>query len=106
MYSEISLPIDLADRLAASIPHGLQEGGLSQRATKAIVTGDKYVPRPDIMLQVTEQQIRRDLIDKLNAAGYMTDLGIKDTGLLLLMKTKGGGHYFGTVALPFFPESF
>lgn len=25
----------------------------------------------------------------------MTDLGIKDTGLLLLMKTKGGGHYFG-----------
>lgn len=48
LYSENSPPVDLADRLAASIPHGLQEGGLSQRATKAIVAGDKYVPWSDI----------------------------------------------------------
>lgn len=40
----------------------------------------------------------RELIEKLNAVGFRTNLGLKDAGVLLLLKAKGGGHYFGMLA--------
>ena len=35
------------------------------------------------------------MLDKLHAVGYRTNRGIKDAGILLILKQKGGGHYFG-----------
>ncbi|KZT09319.1 FAD/NAD-binding domain-containing protein [Laetiporus sulphureus 93-53] len=80
LYSENSPPTPIADLLHHSVPHLVQENGLAQRAVKKIVEGDK------------------ELIEKLEAVGFKTNLGIKDTGVLILLKTKAGGHYFETGA--------
>ncbi|KAF8653690.1 hypothetical protein AX16_003840 [Volvariella volvacea WC 439] len=76
LYSEASPPTDIADRLFASMPHALQAGGMSQRATKAIEADYK------------------DTLDGLRKAGFKLNSGINGTGILLLLKQKGGGHYF------------
>ncbi|PCH39755.1 FAD/NAD(P)-binding domain-containing protein [Wolfiporia cocos MD-104 SS10] len=80
LYSETSPPTEIADRLHHSVPHLLQENGLAQRAVKKIMEGDK------------------ELIEKLESVGFKINLGIKDTGVLILLKTKAGGHYFETGA--------
>ncbi|KXN81358.1 putative indole-3-pyruvate monooxygenase YUCCA8 [Leucoagaricus sp. SymC.cos] len=80
LYSEGSPPTDIADRLAASMPQLLLENGMAQRQTRAIVESDK------------------DLLDGLRNAGFKVYHGIKDTGFLLLLKGKGGGHYFNVGA--------
>ncbi|KAJ7828033.1 hypothetical protein B0H14DRAFT_2594846 [Mycena olivaceomarginata] len=36
----------------------------------------------------------RELLDGLRRVSYKLNKGIKDTGFLLLLKQKGGGHYF------------
>lgn len=38
----------------------------------------------------------RETLDGLRKVGFKLNSGIKDTGILLLLKQKGGGHYFGT----------
>ncbi|GBE89505.1 FAD/NAD-binding domain-containing protein [Sparassis crispa] len=80
LYSEGSPPIDVADRLANSLPHLYQENGPAQRAAKLIAEADK------------------ELRDKLQAVGFKLNLGEKDAGIHVLLKTKGGGHYFDTGA--------
>ncbi|KAH7925195.1 FAD/NAD-binding domain-containing protein [Leucogyrophana mollusca] len=76
LYSEGSVHHDIADRLAASCPHLLQIGGLAQRAVRDIAIND------------------RELLDGLNKVGFKTYLGDKDAGIVGLLKTRGGGHYF------------
>ncbi|KAF9254798.1 FAD/NAD(P)-binding domain-containing protein [Marasmius fiardii PR-910] len=76
LYSEGAPPIETADILFNSIPHLMQENGLAQRSTKAIEASDKV------------------LLDGLRKVGFRLNSGIKDTGILLLLKQKGGGHYF------------
>jgi len=77
LYSEGSPPLDVADRLTASMPHLLQEYGMAQRSTRAIAEND------------------REVLDDLKKVGSKTNLGIKDAGILLLLKVKCGSHYFG-----------
>lgn len=43
LYSEDSPPVEIADRLTASMPHVLQEHGLAQRTTRAIEADYKLV---------------------------------------------------------------
>ncbi|KAH9949722.1 hypothetical protein B0H21DRAFT_777134 [Amylocystis lapponica] len=76
LYSEGAPPTYVADRLYHSMPHPLQENGMAQRSTKAIAAADK------------------ELLDKLNAVGFRTHLGVKDAGILLQLKVRSGGHYF------------
>ncbi|TFK75723.1 FAD/NAD-binding domain-containing protein [Pluteus cervinus] len=76
LYSETSLPTEVADRLFASMPHILQENGMAQRATKAIEADYK------------------ETLDGLRRVGFKLNSGIKDAGILLLLKKKMGGHYF------------
>ncbi|KXN92801.1 putative indole-3-pyruvate monooxygenase YUCCA4 [Leucoagaricus sp. SymC.cos] len=80
LYSEGSPPIDVADRLAALMPQLLLENGMAQRQTRAIVESDK------------------ELLDGLRNAGFKVYHGIKDIGFLLLLKDRGGGHYFNVGA--------
>ncbi|KAH9933099.1 hypothetical protein B0H21DRAFT_835843 [Amylocystis lapponica] len=85
LYSEGAPSTYIADRLYHSMPHPLQENGMAQRSTKAIAAADK------------------ELLDKLNAVGFRTHLGVKDADILLQLKVRSGGHYFGAHAriLPF-----
>ncbi|KAG6814702.1 hypothetical protein H0H87_007857 [Tephrocybe sp. NHM501043] len=59
------------------MPHLLLEGGLAQRSTKAVM--DAY----------------SDTLNKLKEVGFRINSGIKDAGLLLQLKERAGGHYFG-----------
>ncbi|KAG6852360.1 hypothetical protein C0991_000372 [Blastosporella zonata] len=78
LYKEGGPSLGLADNLYHSLPHLLLEGGMAQRSTKTIM--DAY----------------SNTLEELNKAGFRTNKGIKDAGLLLQLKERAGGHYFDT----------
>ncbi|KAF5392953.1 hypothetical protein D9757_001270 [Collybiopsis confluens] len=77
LYSEGGPPSDVADRLSFSMPHNLIVGGMAQRNTQAILNDQK------------------EHLDKLAKTGFRINKGIKEAGILLQLKEKAGGHYFG-----------
>ncbi|KAF8634275.1 hypothetical protein AX17_004231 [Amanita inopinata Kibby_2008] len=74
IYSENAPPTHFADRLNASFPL-LMSMGLGQRTAQQIAELDK------------------DILEALNKRGFRTNLGIHNTGLALLVWSKGGGYY-------------
>ncbi|PPQ73074.1 hypothetical protein CVT26_014640 [Gymnopilus dilepis] len=76
LYHEGGPPVETADLLTHSMPHLLLEGGVAQRGTRAVMADQK------------------DLLAALNKVGYRTNSGVKDAGILLNLKQRGGGHYF------------
>ncbi|KAJ8073190.1 hypothetical protein PM082_020059 [Marasmius tenuissimus] len=76
LYNENGPPTELADLLFHSMPHLLQEGGLAQRASLAIMESQK------------------DTVEKLQSVGFHVSRGLKDAGFLLQIKERGGGHCF------------
>lgn len=95
LYSEGSPPIEIADRLFHSMPHILLVNGMAQRATKAVVEDYKYVNTLAWIDSSMTLTFFRETLDKLKDVGFKLNNGINDTGFLLLLKEKGGGHYFG-----------
>ncbi|KAJ7056408.1 hypothetical protein C8F01DRAFT_1156140 [Mycena amicta] len=74
IYWEGGPPTDIADRLAASFPH-LMGIELNRRRTSALAGADKA------------------LLDGLNKAGFKTNLGVMDAGILMSAVTRVGGYY-------------
>lgn len=74
LYEENGPPVDIADRLSASLPH-LMSIGLVKRATDAV------------------RELDKDLLDALHKRGFRTNSGIHGTGVLLSAWSKGGGYY-------------
>ncbi|TFK59097.1 FAD/NAD(P)-binding domain-containing protein [Pluteus cervinus] len=79
LYSEVSPPTHIADRLSASFPTYMTVG-LTQRSVKVIAELDK------------------DLLEGLHKVGFRTNFGIQDTGIHFLVRTSAGGYYLDTGA--------
>ncbi|KIM39336.1 hypothetical protein M413DRAFT_74877, partial [Hebeloma cylindrosporum] len=73
-YSEVAPPVEIADKLSASMPN-LVLAGISYRATRTIAELDK------------------EILDGLNARGFKTNMGYKDCGLIPSVLAKAGGYY-------------
>ncbi|KAK7037595.1 hypothetical protein VNI00_011087 [Paramarasmius palmivorus] len=78
LYREDGPPTHIADCLSQSMPHLLQAGGIAQRATKAILKSQS------------------DTVEKLKERGFRVGSGVKEAGVLLQIKERGGGHCFDT----------
>jgi len=79
-YSEIAPPVNIADRLTASVPHHMNIE-LNQRRVKIVAEMDK------------------DILAGLSKVGFRTTLGIKDAGFSLLARSiRAGGYYIDTGA--------
>ncbi|KAF9007483.1 hypothetical protein BDQ17DRAFT_1422848 [Cyathus striatus] len=73
-YSDSPVPVHVADIFALSTPVHL-DVGLSYRMTKKIAELDK------------------NLLDGLRSVGFRLNMGIKEAGLMLLIRERTGGHY-------------
>ncbi|KZP29876.1 FAD/NAD(P)-binding domain-containing protein [Athelia psychrophila] len=75
IYCENGPPLEVADCLNASFPTAFMIRGLAQRMTASLAEMDK------------------DLLDGLDKRGFKRDLGIDDTGIVLLAWQRAGGYY-------------
>ncbi|KAJ7354344.1 hypothetical protein DFH08DRAFT_1077080 [Mycena albidolilacea] len=83
------------------MPHLLLEDGLAQRQTDVVSVTDLYTDDDqDVSVYKTDAIMEADkgVLDGLRRVSYKLNKGIKDTGFLLLLKQKGGGHYFNVGA--------
>ncbi|KAF8209052.1 hypothetical protein K438DRAFT_1573180 [Mycena galopus ATCC 62051] len=74
VYWEGGPPIDVADRLGASFPH-VMAIPLHRRRAKLMAEDDK------------------DLLGDLRKCGFKLNMGILDTGFVISVLDRGGGHY-------------
>lgn len=83
VYCENGPPLEVADCLNASFSNLFMAGEFGQRVTATLAEMDKYV---DFVIGVPEFKITllRDTLDGLDRAGFQRNLGINDTGLILL----------------------
>jgi len=80
VYCENGPPLEVADCLNASFPNLFMAGEFGQRMTATLAKMDQ------------------DTLDGLDRAGFQRNLGIDNTGLILLAWNRAGGYYIDSGA--------